>query len=79
MGMDTPRQKPCKACGQVKPLDEFYRHAAHRDGHFGKCIKCMRSEAKVRYDANIDAERARARSRYHKIMGLARQAMKGGA
>jgi hypothetical protein len=77
--METPKSKPCKACGQTKPLAEFYRNAAMRDGHFGKCIRCMRAEAKARYEANIDAERARARSRYHKIMGLARQAMKGGA
>lgn len=32
--------KVCKGCGEVKPLDEFYRHKAMRDGHLNKCRTC---------------------------------------
>lgn len=32
--------KACKRCGEVKPLDEFYRHPGTRDGHLGICKIC---------------------------------------
>jgi hypothetical protein len=65
--MEPLKQKPCKACGQVKPLEDFYRHAAHRDGHFGRCKDCMNAAAKARRERDIEAARAKGRDRYRKL------------
>jgi hypothetical protein len=32
--------KRCNRCGDVKPLDAFYRAAGMKDGHRGDCIEC---------------------------------------
>ena len=32
--------KKCKKCGEVKPLDEFYKYKRMKDGHFNKCKEC---------------------------------------
>lgn len=32
--------KSCSSCKQVKPLIEFYRHPACRDGYRGECKAC---------------------------------------
>lgn len=65
--MEPIKEKPCKACGQVKPLEEFYRHAAHRDGHFGQCKACMSLAAKARWRRDPEASKAKARERYRKM------------
>lgn len=36
-------QKPCMTCGVVKELDQFYRHVKMIDGHFNRCMECMRA------------------------------------
>ncbi len=33
-------EKKCTICKEVKPIKEFYRDAAHRDGYYSKCKKC---------------------------------------
>lgn len=67
MDMPGSRTKPCKKCQTVKPLDEFYRHAAHTDGHFGKCKVCILAEAKERRMCDPERARAKARERYRKM------------
>lgn len=37
--------KTCFKCLQNKPLSEFYKHPAMKDGHLGKCILCAKSDA----------------------------------
>lgn len=32
--------KPCKKCGQLKPLDEFHRNSNIADGHKNSCKEC---------------------------------------
>ena len=36
--------KTCFKCGEIKPLDEFYRHPETTDGRLGKCKQCTRSD-----------------------------------
>jgi len=36
-----PAFKRCSDCGQVKPLDEFHRHAGGRSGRANYCKPCM--------------------------------------
>ena len=42
--------KRCRACGEVKPLDEFYPHRKMRDGRLNHCKPCEveRSAARQR-------------------------------
>jgi hypothetical protein len=69
--METPKKKPCKVCGEVKDIDLFYRHAAHCDGHFGKCKACYLAAAKARRERDIEAARAKGRERYRKLRDAA--------
>lgn len=45
----APGYKRCSACGGVKPIESFYANRAARDGRFGRCIPCVRTESRVRY------------------------------
>lgn len=40
---DTPTEKRCTGCGEVKTLDEFSRHRRERDGRQARCKACQRA------------------------------------
>jgi hypothetical protein len=44
--------KPCKKCGETKPLSEFYRAAGMRDGYRSECKVCHLAQQKLWYQAN---------------------------
>ena len=44
--------KPCIACGEVKPLDEFYPHPRMADGHLNRCKECQKANTKKAREAN---------------------------
>lgn len=46
--------KPCSKCGQLKPLNEFYKASGTKDGHRGECIACAKVIRREWYDANRD-------------------------
>jgi len=60
--------KPCRVCGQEKPLDDFYRAAGGADGYQHRCKVCTRAARKARYYADVghsrEAERTRIRERW---------------
>lgn len=35
-------EKPCRRCGETKPLSEFYRHKKSKDGYLQRCKACQR-------------------------------------
>lgn len=39
--------KPCKQCGDLKPLSEFPKGDHYRDGHRGQCNVCVAARQKV--------------------------------
>ena len=54
--------KPCFVCLAVKPLDQFYRHAAMKDGRLNKCIECTKAAVILNRLAKIDHYRSYDRS-----------------
>ena len=55
--------KVCFKCGELKPLDEFYKHFAMGDGHLGKCKSCTKTDVCSNRLKNIDRIRAYDRER----------------
>jgi len=53
--------KRCKKCGELKPLEEFYRATGMRDGRRNDCIPCNLAASKARNAANPFPNRERAR------------------
>ena len=53
--------KRCTICGEVKPLDDFYRMTGMRDGHRSDCKSCNLAAKKASYDATGDGRRAVSR------------------
>ena len=39
--------KTCTKCGEAKPLEEFYRHAANRSGREGRCKVCRNADRRA--------------------------------
>ncbi len=61
-------EKPCIDCGEVKPLDEFYRHPRMSDGHLNSCKDCRKAYQRSRpYDKEHERRRNQTeeRKKYH--------------
>jgi hypothetical protein len=56
--------KPCRKCGDTKPLSEFYRHAQMSDGHVHTCKPCMCAMVRAAREQKLDAYRAYDRQRH---------------
>ena len=46
---ETIQTKQCSVCKQIKPLDEFYKKSAAKDGHRSQCKECCQEYAKKHY------------------------------
>lgn len=53
--------KRCKKCGELLPLDAFYKATGAKDGHRGDCNACNLAAKHERYIANPEPDRERAR------------------
>ena len=55
--------KPCFKCLMTKPLEDFYRHAAMKDGRLNKCIECTKAAVRENRLNKIDHYRSFDRGR----------------
>lgn len=44
----TTKTKTCSKCTTPKPLDQFSKHPATKDGYDGRCKECVRKAAQAR-------------------------------
>lgn len=58
------KEKVCRLCGKLKPLDEFYTHKNMADGHLGKCKDCTKAYVKRLREADLTKNRERERVQY---------------
>lgn len=56
----TPREKRCKACGETKPISEFYRAAVNRDGFENSCRRCKNAAVAKRLAEHPEKKARRA-------------------
>ena len=67
------KEKKCFVCGEVKPIDKFYKHSQMADGHLNKCKECCKKYERERDTRHIDIKRYRQNpKRYlaHKYTGI---------
>ena len=56
-------QKPCKVCGETKPLDDFYKHPQGLLGRLHRCKECHKAAVRKNRADNIERYRAYDRDR----------------
>ncbi len=56
-------EKKCFKCGNIKDLDEYYKHPAMGDGHLNKCKTCTKMDSTKRRNEKIEECRAYDRER----------------
>ena len=55
LGFDVSATKRCSSCGEIKPLTEFHRRRAAKDGRQSRCRACNIEVNKQWYRDNPDA------------------------
>lgn len=72
--MGIYNKKPCRRCGKIKMLTEFYKHKLMHDGHLNICIACKVAEQSIRFkkyseeDPNfLERERIRHREKAKRL------------
>lgn len=70
---EIKKAKVCFKCGNLKDLEDFYKHSKMSDGHLGKCKDCTRLDTKKYTEIltstpeGLEKERERNREKYHRL------------
>jgi hypothetical protein len=66
--------KNCIICGDLKPLNFYYKHKKMADGHLNKCIECCKYQSRERENylrkTNpewVEKDKERAREKYYRL------------
>lgn len=60
------KSKICKACGKMKPFEEFPKHKECRDGRQGTCHQCKREQYKLHFAKTLrDEQKAKNKTPTH--------------
>jgi hypothetical protein len=49
--------KQCFKCNATKPIDQFYKHAAAKDGYLNKCKDCTKADVTLNRKTHIERYR----------------------
>lgn len=63
LGTSSEMNKNCFKCGELKPMDSFYKHEAMADGHLNKCKECTKKDVRTHRGLNAESVRAYDRAR----------------
>ncbi len=55
MSDEAPVEKRCTKCGEVKPIDAFYKKGGKQKGYETHCKACKSQSGKAHYAANAEA------------------------
>lgn len=58
--------RECSKCGKIKPVFEFYRNPARRDGLSNHCKPCQRAYERMRHRTWYKEPHRKAQRRYHR-------------
>jgi 5-methylcytosine-specific restriction endonuclease McrA len=56
----------CSGCGEVKPLDQFYRDRSRPSGRQSRCKECERKRMRTQYMKNRERDRELYRDRSYR-------------
>jgi len=65
--------KQCFKCGEIKPLQDYYKHKMMGDGHLNKCKQCTKDDVRARESEKkkdpdwVESEKDRHRLKYHRL------------
>jgi len=58
------KTKVCFKCGEIKYLNDFYKHSKMADGHVNKCKECNKRDVAENYQVNREYYAKYEKSRY---------------
>lgn len=65
--LESISAKRCSKCGDIKAINEFYKHSGKLDGYFNKCKQCTRNDVNNHRVENIEKIREYDRNRPNRL------------
>lgn len=65
MDEQQPTEKPCRSCGEVKPIERFRPHKRMASGRVNTCYDCLAAKARAKRAEDPEEWRRKKRAYYH--------------